>query len=112
MSPIFAETANLRIRGYLESDWHKLSALRNDPKSTRRGPDFSLPYSEPSMKKLIEEMTGSLMFCILEARKPLEDGNDWVGIVQLTKSGSPKNRTAMFGICLDEKFWGKGYGER
>jgi RimJ/RimL family protein N-acetyltransferase len=112
MSVPFAETASLRIRGYRESDFDKFVALLSDPRIIRTDPAYAVPASPEKFKKLVEESLSLLMFCVLEAKTPLEDGNDWVGIVTLKNRMSPKNRNSMFGICLDAKFWGNGYGAR
>jgi hypothetical protein len=111
MTVPFAETNQLRIRGYQESDCDKLVSLLNDPRSKRSGPEYVKPTSEVALRKDIPEMARhAFMFCILEAKQPLEDGNNWVGFISLRQQSSPKNRDAMFGIILDARHWGKGYG--
>jgi hypothetical protein len=107
----FAETANLHIRGYRAADLDRVTALLADVHTQRGDPGYVVPGSEPKGKKTVEDFVPKLlMFCVLEAKAPLEDGSDWVGICTFANKGSPKNRNAMFGICLEEKFWGRGYG--
>jgi hypothetical protein len=108
----FAETTSLRIRGYRASDLDKIVALFNDPRTQRGDPGYVVPGSETKGRKEVEEFVPQLlMFCVLEAKTPLDDGSDWVGVCTLKNRGSPKNRNSMFGICLDVKFWGRGYGK-
>jgi hypothetical protein len=107
----FAETANLRIRGYRDSDLDKVVALLHDVRTQRGDPGYVVPTSETKGKKTVEDFLPKLlMFCVLEAKAPLNDESHWVGIMTFANKGSPKNRNAMFGICLEEKFWGRGLG--
>jgi RimJ/RimL family protein N-acetyltransferase len=107
----FAETASLRIRGFRETDTERVAALFADPRTQRGDPGLVVPVSEPAGKKeAMEFVEQVLMFCVLEVKTPLEDGSDWVGVCTLKKRGSPKNRNSMFGIALDARFWGRGYG--
>jgi hypothetical protein len=104
----FAETNQLRIRGYQECDCDKLVSLFDDPRSKRSGPEYInvKPMSEVALtsRKDIAEMARSAsMLCFLEAEQPLEDGNDWVGFISLSQYSSPKNRDAVFGIILDAR---------
>jgi RimJ/RimL family protein N-acetyltransferase len=108
----FAETSNIRIRGYRESDLDKLVALLDDSRTSRSGPGYVLPKGEATLKKEFPEMLGKMfMFCIIESKEPLEDGSNFAGIMQLLNNGSPKNRAVMLGICLDHRFWGRKIGE-
>jgi RimJ/RimL family protein N-acetyltransferase len=111
MTSTFAETANLRIRGLQESDTDNLVALISDPRTMRGNPAYVVPAGEVDTKKKIPEIPGrSLLFCILEAKIQPEDGHNLVGFVSLSTHYAPKNRNAMFGIVLDARHWGKGYG--
>jgi RimJ/RimL family protein N-acetyltransferase len=108
----FAETTQLRIRGYKESDMDLLIELINDPRTQRANPRELLPRAVTKTKDdLLKWIDKALTLCILEAKEPLEDGSNWVGLMALTLEGSPKNRDVTFGIALDEKFWGRGFGE-
>jgi RimJ/RimL family protein N-acetyltransferase len=107
----FAETNRLRIRGFLESDTDKIVQLLNDPRVNRGNPAYIVPGNEPALKKTVQEMVRhGILFGVLETKEPLEDGSSWVGFTMLSRSYAPKNRCASFGINLDAKFWGKGYG--
>jgi hypothetical protein len=108
----FAETANIRIRGFCESDLDKVVALLDDPRTSHSGPGYVLPKGEAALRKEFPDMLVKMfMFCIIETKEPLSDGSDFAGFMQLLSSGSPKNRTVMFGICLDHRFWGRKIGE-
>jgi RimJ/RimL family protein N-acetyltransferase len=107
----FSETARLRIRGYRESDLDKLVTLFSDARTMRGSPMFVVPKSEMKHKSELPELfEKSPMGCILETKEPLEDGNEWVGMVLLMANGTPKNRDVHLGIALDARHWGKGYG--
>jgi RimJ/RimL family protein N-acetyltransferase len=110
----FAETQHLRIRGYHESDIDKLAALIDDPRTQRTGIMNVVPQQYKLKKDLPDELTKKvyIMFCILEAKEPAEDGDTWAGFMQLLNLSSPKNRNVEFGIALNAKFWGKGLGMR
>jgi RimJ/RimL family protein N-acetyltransferase len=51
------------------------------------------------------------LFCILEAKELPADDLTWVGYLNLREEGDPENRSLVFGISLDPRHWGKGYGK-
>jgi RimJ/RimL family protein N-acetyltransferase len=107
----FAETSRLRIRSLRDSDIPLVATLYNDPHTSRTNPTWVVPKPDSALQKeLSERIPTALLYSVIEAKEPLEDGNDWVGVVMLSFDGSPKNRDVEMAICLDARFWGKGYG--
>jgi RimJ/RimL family protein N-acetyltransferase len=108
---IFSETASLRIRGYREFDLLHLVALFADPRVMRSYPGPVVPASEPAWTRTVAGFVEkALLWAILEAKTPANDGHDWVGFVALTAERAAKNREVEFGIALHAAHEGKGYG--
>lgn len=108
----FGESARLRYRAYRESDLDRLVDLFNDPRIARANPTYMVPVAGTKLRKdLPESFEQALMAIVIEAKEANKDSDDWVGTMRLVNFGSPKNREVLFGILLDPKFWGQGYGE-
>jgi RimJ/RimL family protein N-acetyltransferase len=108
----FAETKSLRMRAVREGDIKKLAVLIDDPRTQRTGPDYIVPRESALIKALPHQVEdGSLLFAILEAKSPADDGDTWAGFIGLAKPRPVKNRDTEMSICIAAKFWGKGLGE-
>lgn len=108
----FAETEKLRYRACREADVERVMKMYNDPRNIRTNASWLVPKSEPAYtKELAERIPTALMFVVVEAKEPLADGEDWVGVTMLFQETSPKNRDISFAINLAPAFWGKGHGE-
>jgi RimJ/RimL family protein N-acetyltransferase len=108
---VFSETPSLWIRGYKESDLDHLVLLHSSPNKQRSDPVGVVPKSEAALRtRLATSHETTRLYAVLEAKQPLADGHNWVGFVCLWEDSDPKNRALMFGIALDPRHWGKGYG--
>ncbi|KAJ3754414.1 acyl-CoA N-acyltransferase [Lentinula raphanica] len=110
-------TERLYLRGFRSSDARLILDMWNNIDVQ---PTISNEYIVPRGPKFLDHITASaedaLLFLTIEKR--LETGSDetviqeehFVGTTSITM-GNPKNRDGIFGIMIEPKFWGLGYGE-
>ncbi|KAJ3744993.1 acyl-CoA N-acyltransferase [Lentinula detonsa] len=117
-------TERLYLRGFESSDARRILDMWNnaDVQSTITN-EYIVPRGSKFMDKIAASAEDAVMFLIIETR--VRDGSDetvsqneqtkteggqFVGTTSITM-GHPKNRDGIFGINIEPKFWGIGYGE-
>jgi RimJ/RimL family protein N-acetyltransferase len=134
----FASTERLFLREQRESDLDRIFNLFNYPRVQRTNPTYVVPPGSKSREKIKEMPDTALINLVIEAKERLreeanadtavseqpmpnevcdtdkerekrqEDGL-FVGHVRLDMPW-PKNRDAQLGICLEARWWGRGFG--
>ncbi|KAJ3788220.1 acyl-CoA N-acyltransferase [Lentinula aff. detonsa] len=100
-------TERLYLRGFESSDARQILDMWNnvDVQST-----ISNEYIVPRGSKFMDKIAASAEDAVIQEEQTRTEGGQFVGTTSITM-GHPKNRDGIFGIKIEPKFWGLGYGE-